>query len=108
MSSFDQMDRLCGIIADRATADPKQSYVAKLALKGPLKVAKKLGEEAVEVAIAAAVKDRAQVVAESADLLFHLLVLWRVMDIAPEAVMEELKRREAKTGLEEKAARPED
>ena len=106
MSQFDQLDILTARIAERRTADPKVSHVAKLMKKGPLKIAKKLGEEAVETAIAAAANDRGQVVYESVDLLFHLLVLWQAFNIPVSEVMQEVARREAMSGLEEKASRP--
>ncbi len=107
-SEFTQMDILLRTIEERRTADPKESQVAKLLKKGPLKIAKKLGEEAVETAIAAASADRGQVIYESSDLLFHLLVLWRSMDIRPAEVMQELARREGMSGIAEKAARPQE
>ena len=105
MTEFAQLDTLVRNIAARKLADPKDSYVAKMLLKGPLKIAKKVGEEAVEVSIAAAANDRGQVVLESSDLLFHLLLLWQAMGVTPAQVMEELKRREARSGIEEKASR---
>jgi phosphoribosyl-ATP pyrophosphohydrolase len=108
MSQFAQLEQLCRTIEQRKTSDPKDSYVAKMLLKGPLKIAKKVGEEGVEVAIAAAASDRGQVVLESSDLLFHLLLLWQAMGIVPSEVMEELVRREARSGLEEKASRSEE
>lgn len=106
MSEFEQLDKLMATIAERRTADPKESQVAKLLKKGPLKIAKKLGEEAVETAIAAASQDRPQVVYESGDLLFHLLVLWASMNISPAEVMADLSRREGMSGIAEKASRP--
>ena len=105
-SEFEQLDMLLQTIKERRNADPKESQVAKLLKKGPLKIAKKLGEEAVETAIAAASADRGQVVYESSDLLFHLLVLWQSMNIQPAEVMQELSRREGVSGIAEKAARP--
>lgn len=105
MSQFEQLDILVDTIAARRNADPKESQVAKLLKKGPLKVAKKLGEEAVETALAAASADRSQVIYESSDLLFHLLVLWQSMNIRPSEVMQELERREGVSGIAEKAAR---
>lgn len=108
MSEFEQLDALMRAIQERKTADPKESQVAKLLKKGPLKIAKKLGEEAVETAIAAASTDRGQVVYESADLLFHLLILWHSMNIRPAEVMAELARREGVSGIAEKASRPKD
>ena len=71
-----------------------------------VKIAKKLGEEAVETAIAAASHDRAQVIYESCDLLFHLLVLWQAMNVPVAEIMAELKRRDGMSGIEEKKSRP--
>lgn len=108
MSQFEQLDALLVTIQERKSADPKESNVAKLLKKGPLKIAKKLGEEAVETAIAAASADRGQVIYESSDLLFHLLVLWQSMNIRPSEVMQELARREGVSGIEEKKSRPQE
>jgi len=108
MTAFSQLDTLVAMIATRVGGDPKLSHTAKLLKRGPARIAKKLGEEAVETAIAAAQNNREEVVAESADLLFHLLVLWQAMGIAPADVMAELTRREAQSGVEEKAARVEE
>ncbi len=106
MSAFDYLDTLIATIASRVGGDPKLSHTAKLLKRGPARIAKKVGEEAVEVAISAAQGNREEVVAESADLMFHLLVLWQAMGIAPADVMAELARRENQSGIEEKAARP--
>jgi phosphoribosyl-ATP pyrophosphohydrolase len=108
MSKFAYLDELTATIAERANGDPATSHVAKLVKKGPKKVAKKVGEEAVEVAIASAMHDSTQIIYESADLLFHLMVLWRVHGIEPEMVMNELRRREGTSGIAEKASRTEE
>src|SRR5690606_31716797 len=92
-------------IAERASASPEESYTAKLLAKGTAKCAQKLGEEAVETVIAAMDHDKAELTKESADLLYHLLVLWRAEGVALGAVMEELERRTAQSGLSEKASR---
>lgn len=106
MSMFRQLEKLSTVITERAqSADPESSYVAKLLSKGPLRAGKKVGEEAVEVAIAAASNVKKDVVSESADLLFHLLVLWKSCAITPEEVMAELERREGISGIAEKKAR---
>ena len=99
------IDRLFALITSRKTADPSTSYTAKLISKGRLKCAKKLGEEAIETCLAAAVEDKAALTNESADLLYHLLVLWTACDLTPEEVYAALALREARSGLEEKAAR---
>lgn len=106
MSAFSYLDTLIATIAARVGGDPKASHTAKLLKRGPARIAKKVGEEGVEVAIAAAQNSREEVITESADLLFHLLVLWQSMGIHPDAVMAELAAREAQSGIAEKASRP--
>jgi len=97
--------RLETVIAARRAADPDSSYVARLNAKGLHKITQKLGEEAVECVIAALAQDRAALVGEAADLLFHLLVLLGAKDIPLADVMAELDRREGVSGIAEKAAR---
>jgi phosphoribosyl-ATP pyrophosphohydrolase len=104
----DALDRLFATIAARKGADPSQSYTASLLAKGVDKCARKFGEEAVEAVIAAVQGDKAALTAESADVLYHLLVLWAAADIAPEDVYAVLKSREAQSGLAEKASRKKD
>ena len=99
------IDRLFATIVSRKTADPNISYTAKLLAKGRLKCAKKLGEEAIETCLAAVAEDKPALANESADLLYHLLVLWAACDLTPEEVYAALASREARSGLEEKAAR---
>jgi len=103
----DTLQNLYELVLSRKGADPKSSYVAKSLSKGRLHIAKKLGEEAVETALAAASGDTAHTVSESADMLFHLTVLWAEMGITPDQVWAELKRREGVSGIEEKASRKE-
>lgn len=105
MSNFTLAD-LATIVAERALAPAETSYTAQLLAGGPARPAKKLGEEAVEAAIAAVTGDRAGLVAEAADVLYHLLVVLLSQGIALEDVMAELERRTARSGLAEKAARP--
>lgn len=95
-------------LAERASTSPDQSYTARLLAKGTAKCAQKLGEEAVETVIAAMSGDRSELVKESADLVYHLLVLLRAQGVELGEVMEELDRRTAQSGLAEKAARPGD
>ncbi|MBJ7443840.1 MAG: phosphoribosyl-ATP diphosphatase [Sphingobium sp.] len=95
-------------IRQRRSADPSTSYVAKLTARGRGKIAQKLGEEAVETVIAAMADDRDGVVGESADLLFHLLLLLADCDISLDDVCDELERREGVSGIAEKASRPAD
>jgi phosphoribosyl-ATP pyrophosphohydrolase len=99
--------RLEATIAERRKADPTTSYVAKLSARGTAKIAQKLGEEAVEAVIAAMADDRDGLIGESADLLFHLLVLLADRGVALADVMAELDRREGVGGLVEKASRKE-
>lgn len=93
------------LVADRAAASPDTSYTAKLLAGGPAKPAKKLGEEAVEAAIAAVQGDRAGLVNEAADVLYHLLVVLRGAGVELGEVLAELERRTAQSGIAEKAAR---
>jgi phosphoribosyl-ATP pyrophosphohydrolase len=99
------LESLAQIIAERARAGGKRSYTRQLLHDGAEKCAKKLGEEAVETALAGASGDQAALVAESADLLYHLLVLLEARGVALDDVYAELERRTARTGLEEKEAR---
>lgn len=101
----DTLYKLFNTITGRKGADPEQSYVAKLMSKGVAKIAKKVGEEGVETAIAAVEANKDATVRESADLLFHLMILWATMNITPEDVMKELERREGVSGIEEKKSR---
>ncbi len=94
------------IVAERAKASPSESWTAKLIAAGPEKTAKKLAEEGIELALAAVSQDDAAVIAESADVLYHLMVVLRLRGLALDDVMRELQRRTAQSGLAEKAARP--
>lgn len=102
------LDDLFAVLASRKEADPADSYTARLLSKGPEKIAKKLGEEGVETALAGACGDRGEVIAESADLLYHLLVLWIARDVAPQDVWNKLAERAGTSGLVEKASRAEE
>jgi phosphoribosyl-ATP pyrophosphohydrolase len=102
----DTLDKLFATIASRKGADPSQSYTAKLLAAGVEKCAKKFGEEATEAVIAAIQKDKTELAKESADVLYHLAVLWAASGITPDDVYAVLKAREGQSGLEEKAARP--
>ncbi len=93
-------------VAERAAASPEESWTAKLLAAGPERAAKKFGEEAVEAVIAAVKGDRAELIAESADVLYHLLVVLRARDVALQDVLSQLEARTARSGLAEKAARP--
>lgn len=93
-------------VAERASASPEESWTAKLLAAGPERAAKKFGEEAVEAVIAAVKGDRAELIAESADVLYHLLVVLKARDVALQDVLSQLEARTARSGLAEKAARP--
>lgn len=95
-------------LAERAKASPDESYTARLLSKGTAKCAQKLGEEATEAVIAAVSGDTDELVKESADLIYHLLVLLRSEGVTLDAVMAELDGRTAQSGLAEKAARTQD
>jgi phosphoribosyl-ATP pyrophosphohydrolase len=105
MSEMHPIDRLFAVIQSRKDADPASSYTAKLFSRGTLQIAKKLGEEGVETALAAVAQDREHVIAESADLLYHLLVLWAARDITPEEAYKALDARTNRSGIEEKNSR---
>ena len=89
--------RLVSVIASRRDSDPDKSYVASLLAKGPLKTAQKVGEEGVETALAGAAQDDAALREESADLLFHLIVLLESRNVALSDVIETLRGRHAKS-----------
>ena len=100
-------DQLSATIESRKSASPESSYVAKLFHKGVDGILKKVGEEATEVVIAAKDENREQIVYESADLLFHLMVMLAQYDLTLADVADELARREGLSGLVEKASRSE-
>ncbi|OFX07816.1 MAG: phosphoribosyl-ATP diphosphatase [Alphaproteobacteria bacterium RIFOXYD12_FULL_60_8] len=99
------LDRLFLLVAARKGGDPETSYTAKLFARGPQKIAQKFGEEAVETVVAALAESDEQVVLESADLLYHLMVLWAEKGVEPVQVWSELERRFGTSGLEEKRTR---
>lgn len=99
------LEDLAKIVAARARSGDPTSYTAKLAGQGIAQCAKKLGEESIEAAIAAVRGNRDGLKAEAADVLYHLLVLLEVAGVSYSAVTEELERRTAETGLQEKARR---
>jgi len=106
--TLDVLTHLQTIIAGRRQADPQTSYVAQLIGKGRAKIAQKIGEEGVETALAAVNGEKTAIVGESADLLFHLAILWADAGISVADIAAELARREGQSGLAEKAARPKD
>ena len=100
------LDKLFATIASRKGGDPGTSYTAKLLAAGVEKCAKKFGEEATEAVIAAIQKDKSELAKESADVLYHLAVLWAASGLTPDDVYAVLKAREGTSGLDEKASRP--
>ena len=99
------LTRLAATITARKTADPETSWTARLLSRGPETCAGKFGEEAVEAIIEAVKGDRPKLIAEAADVLYHLLVMLAARDVALVDVLAELERREGQSGLAEKAAR---
>jgi len=103
----DVLAELYATLRARRNADPKESYVASLYQKGLDSILKKVGEEAAETLIAAKGGDKEQIIHETADLWFHSLVMLAFLDLSPEQVFVELKRRFGQSGIEEKARRHE-
>ena len=99
------LDELYAVIESRKGADPKTSRTAQLFHRGVAKIAQKLGEEAVETVIEGMRGDKERLAEESADLLYHLLVLWAECEVKPAEVWAALGKREGTSGLAEKAAR---
>ncbi len=99
------LDRLYVVINSRKGADPETSYTARLFSRGRQQIAKKLGEEAVEALIEGIRGDKPKLIGESADMLYHLLTLWAAVNVKPQAVWNELARREGLSGIAEKASR---
>jgi phosphoribosyl-ATP pyrophosphohydrolase len=107
MTTF-TIHQLADRVKERAAASAETSYTRKLLDKGVAHCAKKMGEEAVETALAAVAEDRDRVISEAADLLYHLLVLLEARGIELAEVEVALDRRTGQSGLAEKAARPRD
>ena len=105
-ASADVLDRLWSVVVERRSADPSVSHSARLLQRGTAKVAQKFGEEAVECLIEAVAGNRTALIGESADVLYHLLVMWVAAGVQPTEVWAELQRREGVSGITEKAARP--
>lgn len=105
MAAMSELQTLAATIQSRKGADPDSSWTAKLLAKGPEKCAEKFGEEAIEAIIEAVKGDRAKLVSEAADVLFHLLVMLAARDVTLAEVEAELARRAGTSGIAEKAAR---
>jgi len=99
------LDALFAIIESRKGGDPESSYTARLFAGGTPLIARKLGEEAVETAVAALTEDKVSVAKESADVLYHLLALWAQLGLDPADVWAELERRTGQSGIAEKNSR---
>jgi phosphoribosyl-ATP pyrophosphohydrolase len=99
------LDRLWATVLSRKDASPEESHSARLLSRGTAKVAQKFGEEAVECLIEAVAGRQSALVSESADVLYHLMVLWVDAGVRPEQVWMELERREGVSGIAEKASR---
>lgn len=100
------LHRLAATIAARADADPDESWTARLLARGPEKCAEKFGEEAIEAVIEGVRGDPARLTSEAADVLYHLLVMCAARGVTLAEIEAELARREDRSGLTEKAARP--
>lgn len=103
--SGEVLDRLWAVVMDRRSADPAHSHSARLLSRGTTKVAQKFGEEAVECLIEAVTGNNPALISESADVLYHLLVMWVAAGVEPADVWSELMRREGVSGVVEKASR---
>lgn len=99
------LERLADVIESRRGADPERSYVARLLARAPDAVLKKIGEEATETVMAAKDGDRDRIVAETADLWFHTMVMLAHYGLSPADVLAELERREGTSGIDERALR---
>lgn len=104
MSAF-KLDDLVEVVANRAASTAENSYTKSLLEAGPARAAQKFGEEAVELVVAAVLGDCPAIVSETADVLYHLLVLLRSRNVAFASVLMELERRSGISGHAEKAAR---
>lgn len=100
------LNRLYDVVQSRKGTDPSVSHSARLLSRGTYKIAQKFGEEAVECLIEAVAGRKDLMIGESADVLYHLIVLWVDAGITPDQVWAELQRREGTSGIAEKASRP--
>ena len=99
------LDTLFETIVSRKGGDPESSYTARLFSRGRKKIVQKLGEEAVETVIAALSESDDHLVSESADLLYHLAVVWADRGVSPQKIWDELARRQGVSGIDEKKSR---
>jgi phosphoribosyl-ATP pyrophosphohydrolase/phosphoribosyl-AMP cyclohydrolase len=101
----DVIDRLYHIICEKKEANPQKSWTAKLFSKGENTILKKVAEEAAEFCFAIKDKNKDEIIYEGADLIYHMLVALASVNISPELIKNELKRRFGTSGIEEKASR---
>lgn len=106
IAHYQSLHQLEGLIHASKNRNPSQSYTAKLYRKGRAKIAEKVGEEAIELVIAAIQDDKGAIKSEAADLLFHMMVLLADAGLGLADVIQTLKDREGQSGLDEKASRP--
>ena len=99
------LNALFHTIQSRKSADPSSSWTAQLFAKGPEKCAEKFGEEAIEAIIEAVKGDKAALTSEAADVLYHLMVMLAARDVTLDDVVDELAKRQSKSGIAEKASR---
>ena len=100
------LEQLYEVLESRKSADPKESYTAKMYAKGVTKIAQKVGEEGVETALAAVAEGKTELLNESADLLYMLLLLWAAKGVKPEEVFAVLNDRFGTPGLRDKDKKP--
>jgi phosphoribosyl-ATP pyrophosphohydrolase len=100
-----QIHKTYQTILERRASSPDDSYVARLYAKGIEKITQKVGEEAVETAIASIKGNRGEIIAESTDLIFHLLIMLAWHGISPDEIFAEIERREGQSGIMEKLSR---
>jgi phosphoribosyl-ATP pyrophosphohydrolase len=105
MQSTEILEKLYEVLEQRKTADADSSYTAKLYKKGRKKIAQKVGEEGLEAAMAGVLDDKEEIIYESADLIYHMMVLWSDANIKPDEIYNELARRFGISGIEEKNSR---
>ncbi len=105
MSTHDILHRLSETLASRRHADPETSYTAKLYASGPDSILKKIGEETAELIMAGKEGNRLHIVRESADVVYHLLVLLSFYGLGIEDASQEMRRREGISGIDEKNSR---
>tara|TARA_Y100001970_G_scaffold294127_1_gene447269 strand:+ start:116711 stop:117082 length:372 start_codon:yes stop_codon:yes gene_type:complete len=106
LSFGSNLDLLCKTIEQRKNSDEeKKSYTRQLLNRGVDHIAQKVGEESTELVISSANKDKDSVIYESADLIYHMIVLWRSLEISPTEIGDELNKRQGISGIEEKESR---